>query len=186
MNEFSYYILRIIHSYDAGISQLRSYAQLRSHARLWSEDITMVVYPNFGRPSRLRSMSQLQTYLPTSVAHHDSGEWVHRLSYHLSCERLCMVGLDDSSILPPGHLVGNRLGGMHDSISVQNLRSHSFACGSSQAMCRVTKEHLACHGLRQTRVSWGTRYPKTLGDQGLQMSAQASLGSMPRGHGTKN
>jgi hypothetical protein len=80
----------------------------------------------------------------------------------------------------------NRLGGMHDLINVWNLRSHSFACGSSQAMYRMTKEHLACHGLRQTRVSEGTRYPKTLEDQGLLISGQASLGSMPLGSGTKN
>jgi hypothetical protein len=49
----------------------------------------------------------------------------------LSCERLRMVELDDYSILQLGHLVGNRLGGMHDSISAQNLRSHDFTCRSS-------------------------------------------------------
>jgi hypothetical protein len=54
-----------------------------------------------------------------------------------------MAGLDDCNILQPEHLVENRLGGLHDSISVQNLISHSFACMSSQAMCHVTKEHLA-------------------------------------------
>jgi hypothetical protein len=97
-----------------------------------------------------------------------------------------MVGLDDCSILQPGHLVQNRLRGTHDSINVHNLRLHSFACGSSQSMCHVIKEHLAYCGLRQTRVSGGTRHPKTLEDQGLRMSGQASLGSMPRGHGTKN
>jgi hypothetical protein len=53
-------------------------------------------------------------------------------------------------------------------------------------MCRMTKEHLACRGLRQTQVSGGTRYPKTMEDQGLQMSGQANLGSTLRGHGTKN
>jgi hypothetical protein len=31
----------------------------------------------------------------------------------LSCERLCMTGLDDY-ILQPEHLVGSKLGGMHD------------------------------------------------------------------------
>jgi hypothetical protein len=97
-----------------------------------------------------------------------------------------MTGLDDCSILQPGHLVRNKLGGTHDSISVQNLRSHSFACESSQAMSCATKEHLAWRDLKQTRVSEGTRYPTTLEDQGLRMSGQASLGSMPRGHGTKN
>jgi hypothetical protein len=49
----------------------------------------------------------------------------------LSCERLRMVGLDDYSILQLGHLVGNRLGGTHDSISAQNLKSHDFTCRSS-------------------------------------------------------
>jgi hypothetical protein len=41
-------------------------------------------------------------------------------------------------------------------------------------MCRATKEHLACHDLRQTRVFEGTRYPTTLEDQGLRMSGQTS------------
>jgi hypothetical protein len=50
---------------------------------------------------------------------------------YLSCERLRMAGLDDCSILQPRHLVRNRLGGMHDSISVQNLRSLGFTCTSS-------------------------------------------------------
>jgi hypothetical protein len=82
----------------------------------------------------------------------------NNISY-LSHERLCMTGLDDRSILQPGHLVESRLRGMHDSISVQNLSSHSFASTSSQVMSHVTKEHLARHDLRQTRVSGGTRYP---------------------------
>jgi hypothetical protein len=51
---------------------------------------------------------------------------------------------------------------MHDSISIQNLSSHGFACMSSQAMSRTTKEHLARHDLRQTRVSEGTRYTYNL------------------------
>jgi hypothetical protein len=50
---------------------------------------------------------------------------------YLSCERLCMARLHDCSILQPGNLVKNKLGGMHDSISVQNLRSHGFTCTSS-------------------------------------------------------
>jgi hypothetical protein len=138
--------------------------------------------PDSGRISRLRSpfltrlwsTSQLQMYLLTPVVHHGSGRWACQLSYHLSCERLRMAGLDVCSILQPGHLVGNRLGGTHDLISVQNLRSHSFACGSSQAMCCATKEHLACRDLRQTWVSRGTQHPTTLEDQGLRMSGQAS------------
>jgi hypothetical protein len=70
----------------------------------------------------------------------------HSLS--LSCDRLRMAGLDDCSILQPGHLVENRLGGMHDSISIQNLRSHNFTCSSSQAMSHATKEHLVWRDLR--------------------------------------
>jgi hypothetical protein len=104
----------------------------------------------------------------------------------LNCGRLCMAGLDDCSIIQLGHLVWSRLGGTHDLISVQNLRLHNFACGSSQAMCRATKEHLACRGPRLTWVTGGTRHPKTLEDQGLWMFGQAGLGSMPRGHCTKN
>jgi hypothetical protein len=97
-----------------------------------------------------------------------------------------MARLDDYNILQPRHWVRNKLGGTHDLISVQNLRSHSFACGSSQAIDRTTKEHLAWHNLRQTRVSGGTRYPATLEDQGLWMCGQASLHCMPHSHGTKN
>jgi hypothetical protein len=81
----------------------------------------------------------------------------------LSCERLHIAGLDDCSILQPGHLVRNSLGRMHDSFSVQNLILHSFACTSSQAMSRATKEHLAWCDLRQTRVSGETRYPTNSG-----------------------
>jgi hypothetical protein len=44
-----------------------------------------------------------------------------QLHLYLSCERLCMAGLDDCNILQPRNLVGRRLGGTHDSISVQNL-----------------------------------------------------------------
>jgi hypothetical protein len=77
----------------------------------------------------------------------------------LTCERICMARLDDCSILQPKHLVRNRLGGMQDLISIQNLRSHGFACTSSQAMSHATKEHLAWRDLRETQVSSGTRYP---------------------------
>jgi hypothetical protein len=57
--------------------------------------------------------------------------FLYKQHLDLNCESLHMVELDDCSILQPGHLVGNRLGGTHDLISVQNLISHSFACGSS-------------------------------------------------------
>jgi hypothetical protein len=40
------------------------------------------------------------------------------MSYHLSCERHRMAELDDYNILQPEHLVGSRLGGMHDSFNV--------------------------------------------------------------------
>jgi hypothetical protein len=40
---------------------------------------------------------------------------------YLSYERLCIAGLDDCSSSQFRHLVRSRLGGMHDSISVQNL-----------------------------------------------------------------
>jgi hypothetical protein len=78
---------------------------------------------------------------------------------YLSCETLCTIRQDDCSILQLGYLVGSRLGGTHDSISVQNLSSHGFTCTSSEAMSHATKEHLARHDLRQTRVSRGTWYP---------------------------
>jgi hypothetical protein len=55
-------------------------------------------------------------------------------------------------ILQHGHLVGSRLGGTHDLISVRNLSSHGFACTSSQAMSHATQEHLAWHDLRQTSI----------------------------------
>jgi hypothetical protein len=105
LDKFPYHILPIIDAYDAGISWLRSYARLRSHAQLWSEDMTPVVYLDSDRPSRLWSMSQLRTYLLTPIAHHDSDRWECRLSYHLSCERLHKAGLDDCIILQPGQLV---------------------------------------------------------------------------------
>jgi hypothetical protein len=100
--------------------------------------------------------------------------WARCMSYHLSCEKHRMAGLDDCSILQLRHLVRNRLGGTHDSISVQNLRAHSFTCRNSQAMCHTTKEHLACRDLRKIRVFRGTRYPTTLEDQSLRMSSQVS------------
>jgi hypothetical protein len=79
----------------------------------------------------------------------------------LRCERLHMAGLDDRSILQPGHLTQSSLGGTYDLINVHNLRLHSFTCGSSQAMCRGSKEHLACRGLRQTQYleGLGTQKP---------------------------
>jgi hypothetical protein len=141
---------------------------------------------NFGRMldsdriSRLRSHFLTPVDVTTSDVSTDSGcaSWLRSMSVPPILppqrERLRMARLDDCSILQPEHLVENRLGGTHDSISVQNLRSHNFACRSSQTMCRATKEHLACHDLRKIWVSGGTWYPTTLNDQGLQMSGQAS------------
>jgi hypothetical protein len=60
-----------------------------------------------------------------------------------------MAGLDDCSILQPKHLAENKLGGTHDLISTQNLKSHNFTSGSSLAMSCMTKEHFACHDLRK-------------------------------------
>jgi hypothetical protein len=51
LDKFSYHILPIIHAYNAGISRLRSYARLRTHAQLRSEDMTLIVYPDSGRNS---------------------------------------------------------------------------------------------------------------------------------------
>jgi hypothetical protein len=136
--------------------------------------IIMQVYPDSGRTSWFRSTSQLWMSLLTSIAHHDSSQWARSLSYHPSYERLRMARIDDCNILQSGHLVGNGLGGTHDSISIQNLRSHSFTCRSSQTMCHATKEHLACHDLRKIWVSGGTRYPTTLEDQCLRMSGHTS------------
>jgi hypothetical protein len=104
-------------------------------------------------------------YVLTYVSYNEILSLLHLLySYannisYLSCERLCMARLNDYNILQPRHIVGSRLGGMHDLINVQNLSSHDFACTSSQAKSHMTKENLAQHDLRQTRVSGGTRYP---------------------------
>jgi hypothetical protein len=71
-------------------------------------------------------ISWLRSHLPTpvdvttSVTHHSSGRCACHMSYHLSYERLRMARLDDYIILQPGHLVGSRLGGTHDSFSVWN------------------------------------------------------------------
>jgi hypothetical protein len=105
MNKCSYHILLIIHAYNAGISWLRSYARLRLYTRLWSEDVTLVVCSTLvgrydsGHTSRLRPTSRLWSNLLTPVVHHSSSRWACCMSYHLSCERLRMVGLNDYSIL---------------------------------------------------------------------------------------
>jgi hypothetical protein len=146
MNKFSCLILPIIHAYNAGISWLRSEDEtpfvcltlvgrhnfdhmpdsgwrtwLWSYARLRSEDMTPIVYPDSRCTSRFQSTSQLWSYLLTPVAHHGSGRWACGMSYHLSCETLHMTELDDCSILQPRYLVWSRLGGTHDSFSDWNL-----------------------------------------------------------------
>jgi hypothetical protein len=78
---------------------------------------------------------------------------------YLSCERLRMARLDDCSILQPGHLVESRLGGMHNSFSIQNLSISWLCMLKCQAMCRTTNEHYVCLDLREARVSRRTRYP---------------------------
>jgi hypothetical protein len=106
------------------------------------------------------SVRQLH-YVLTFVSYNEILFPMYLSKQHLciSYEGLRMAKLDDCNILLPGHLVRNRPGGVHDLISVQNLRSHGFACMSSQAMCHVTKEHLAWHDLRESQVSSGTQYP---------------------------
>jgi hypothetical protein len=99
MNKFSCLILPIIHDYNTGIFRLRTKdatlvvcstpvkrhdsdrmpnsgrrTRLRSYARLRSEDITPVVYPDSDSrcTSRFRSMSRLRSYLLTLIEHHGS------------------------------------------------------------------------------------------------------------------
>jgi hypothetical protein len=57
---------------------------------------------------------------------------------------------------------------------------------SSQAMRHTTKEHLAWRHLIETEHPEGLNTHATQADQDLWMSGRASLGSMPRGHDTKN
>jgi hypothetical protein len=154
---------------------------LRSYAWLRSEDMTPAVYPDSGRTSWLWS------YLLTLVAHHDFNWWACHMSYHLNCERLCMAGLDDCNILQFKYFVRSRLGGMHDSINIQNLSISRFRMFKCQAMCRSTDRHLAWLDVRETQVSRRTRYPcNSDGSRSSNLSGQASQGSMPRDHGTKN
>jgi hypothetical protein len=81
------------------------------------------------------------------------------MSYHLIYERLHIVKLDDYNILQVKHLVGSNLSRVYDLFSVQNLSISRLCMFKSQAMCRVTNEHLAWLDLRETRVSRRTRYP---------------------------
>jgi hypothetical protein len=81
MNEFSYHILPIIHSYNIGISRLRSEdvtsvgrsdfgrmrdsnrkTRLRSYARLRSEDVTPVGRSDFGRMRDSNRKTRLRSY----------------------------------------------------------------------------------------------------------------------------
>jgi hypothetical protein len=147
---------------------------------------TLIMYLDSGHTSRLRSTSQLRSYLLTLVVHHDSGQWACRMSYHLGYERLHMVMLDDCSILQPRHLVRSRLGGMHDSFSVWNL-SISWLCMFECRSCAVWPMDT-----RPSLIWEKAEYPEGLGtlatrvDQGLRMSGQVSQGSMSHDHGTKN
>jgi hypothetical protein len=166
MNKFSCLILPIIHAYNVGISRLRSEGmtlvvcptlvgrrdfchmpdsgrktRLRSYARLRLEDMTPVVYPDSKCTFWFRLMSRLWSYHLTLVAHHGSDRWACHMSYHLNCDRLCMAGRDDCSILQLGHLVRSRLGGMHDSFSIQNLSISRPCRFKYYAMRRMTNEH---------------------------------------------
>jgi hypothetical protein len=120
--------------------RLCSYAWLRLYARLWSEDMTLIVYPDSGCTSRFWLTSWLWSYLLSPVTHHGSGRWACCMSYHHSCERLYMVGLEDCSILQPRHLVRSRLGGTHDSFSILNLSISWLRMFKCQAMCRATND----------------------------------------------
>jgi hypothetical protein len=91
MNVFSYHILPIIHAYNVGIPWLQSYAQLRSYARLRSEDTTLIVcptpvggcdsdrMPDSSRKTWLWSYARLQSedatpiICPTPVRRYNSG-----------------------------------------------------------------------------------------------------------------
>jgi hypothetical protein len=54
--------------------------------------------------------------------------FLHKQHLGLSCERLRMAGIDDCSILQPGHLVQNRLGGiMTQSVFKPSDRTASHA-----------------------------------------------------------
>jgi hypothetical protein len=111
--------------------------------RMWlrSKDMTLVVYPDSRRTSQFWSTSWLRSYLLTSVAHQDSGQWACRMSYHLSYKRLCMAGLDDCGILQHEHLVKSRLGGTHDSFNIWNSNISQLRMLKCLAMCRTTNEH---------------------------------------------
>jgi hypothetical protein len=126
--------------------------------------------PNSGRKEWLWSYVPTPVVLLDSDQHHDSGciswlthhgfgQWVCRMSYHPSCERLCMAGLHDYNILQPRHLVRSRLGVMHDLFSVQNLSISRLCMFKSKAMCCTMNDHLAPLDLRESRVSRLTQYP---------------------------
>jgi hypothetical protein len=130
-----------------------------SGQKMWlqSEDMTSFIYSDSDHTSRLWLMSRLRSFLLTLVVHHGSIRWAGRMCSHLSYERLHMVELDDCNILQPGHLVRSRLGGVHDSFSVQNLiisRLRMFKC---QVMCHATGRHLAQLDLIETSISRRTR-----------------------------
>jgi hypothetical protein len=70
-----------------------------SHMPNYNWKIWLVIYSDSGRSSQFWSTSRLWSYLLTLVMHHGFGRWACRMSYHLSCERLRMTGLDDCIIL---------------------------------------------------------------------------------------
>jgi hypothetical protein len=155
--------------------------RLRSYAQLWSEDMTPVIcstpveYPDSRCTSWFRLTSRLWSYLLTPVAHHGSGRWACHMSYHLSYERLRMAELGDCNILQPRHLVKSRLGGMHDSFSIQNLNISRRPINIKPGLIWEKPEYSEGLGTLATHA-----------DQGLRMSGQASQGSILHDHGTKN
>jgi hypothetical protein len=151
-------IMQVYHDFGR-MPDSRPKMRLWLYARLWSKDMTPIVYPDSGHTSRLRSTSRIWSYLLTPVVHHGSDQWADRISYHLSYERLHINGLDDCSILQLEHLVRSRLGGVHNSFNIWNLSISWLRMFKCQAMCYATDEHLARLDLRETRVSRRTRYP---------------------------
>jgi hypothetical protein len=148
--------------------------------------------PNFGHISRLlstsqlRSMSWLWSYLSTPVMHHGSGWRACHMSYLLICERLRMVELDDYNILQIEHLVGSR--SSKSTWPIQRSKPQHLTAWHVQVSGHVLCDQWALSpswSERNSSIQKDSVPPITRVDQGLRMSGQAILGSMPRSHGTK-
>jgi hypothetical protein len=66
---------------------------------------------------------------------------------------------NEYNILQLEHLVRRNLSRVHDLFGIRNLGISWFRMFKSQAMCRVTNEHLAQLDLRETLVSRRIWYP---------------------------